>query len=79
MTPPVSDDDFRKPLIPAIDRSIALGDRIRILAIVEAGFSDFTLGAILQYARTGLKHWLRKLSITSTSPGRRAGTGTRAT
>lgn len=57
MGPPVTDKDYRETLIPAIDKAIAAGDRLRLLAVIEAGFSDFTLGAILQDARTGLKHW----------------------
>lgn len=57
MTPPVTDKDYTETLIPAIDAAIAKADRVRILAIIEAGFSDFTLGAMLQDARTGFKHW----------------------
>ena len=57
MTPPVTDSDYTDTLIPAIDAAIASGDNLRLLAIVEAGFSEFTLGAILQDARTGIKHW----------------------
>lgn len=57
MTPPVSDSDYTDTLIPAIDAAIAGGDRVRLLAVMEAGFSDFTLGAILRDARTGIKHW----------------------
>jgi len=57
MSSPVSDRDYTETLIPAIDAAIAQGDRVRLLAVIEAGFSDFTLGAMLQDARTGLKHW----------------------
>ncbi|WP_397542795.1 STAS/SEC14 domain-containing protein [Roseovarius salis] len=57
MTPPVTDSDYTETLLPAIDAAIASGVRVRILAIVEAGFADFTLGAMLQDARAGLKHW----------------------
>jgi len=57
MSPPVTDSDYRQTLIPAIDAAIAAGDRLRLLVVVEAGLSDFTLGAILEDARTGLKHW----------------------
>lgn len=57
MTAPVTDRDYTEALVPAIDAAIAQGDRVRLLAVVEAGFSDFTLGAMLQDARTGLKHW----------------------
>jgi hypothetical protein len=57
MTAPVSDSDYEERLMPAIDKAIVGGDYLRMLAIVEAGFSDFTLGAIMQDARLGLKHW----------------------
>ncbi len=57
MTAPVSDSDYKERLMPAIDKAIAGGDCLRMLAIVEAGFSDFTLGAMMQDARMGLKHW----------------------
>mgnify|MGYP002628421516 CR=1 FL=1 len=57
MTAPVSDSDYKEVLMPAIDTAIAGGDRLRLLAIIEAGVSDFTLGAMLQDARVGLKHW----------------------
>ncbi|WP_181164504.1 STAS/SEC14 domain-containing protein [Amaricoccus solimangrovi] len=57
MKAPVTDGDYRETLIPAIDAAIAAGDRLRLLAVIEAGLSDFTLGAVLQDARTGIKHW----------------------
>ena len=57
MTAPVTDADYRDTLIPALDAAIAAGQRLRLLAIIEARPTDFTLGAILQDARTGLKHW----------------------
>lgn len=57
MKPPVTDSDYTETLMPAIDAAIARGDRVRVLAIVEAGITDFTLGAMLQDARSGLKHW----------------------
>ncbi|GAB4303020.1 MAG: hypothetical protein Kow0058_17190 [Roseovarius sp.] len=57
MTPPVTDKDYTDTLIPALDAATAGGQRLRLLAVVEAGFSDFTLGAMLQDARTGLRHW----------------------
>ncbi len=57
ITAPVSDSDYKDRLLPAIDKAIAGGDHLRMLAIVEAGFSDFTLGAMMQDARMGLKHW----------------------
>ncbi|MBE9636340.1 STAS/SEC14 domain-containing protein [Salipiger mangrovisoli] len=57
MTPPVTDADYRDTLMPALDAALTKGDRLRLLAIVEARPSEFTLGAMIQDARTGLKHW----------------------
>ncbi|MEQ9260658.1 MAG: STAS/SEC14 domain-containing protein [Roseovarius sp.] len=57
MTAPVTDYDYTEILIPAIDAALVEHDSLRVLAVVEAGFADFTLGAMLQDARTGLKHW----------------------
>ncbi len=57
MTPPVTDADYRETLMPALDAALIKGDRLRLLAIVEARPSEFTLGAMVQDARTGLKHW----------------------
>lgn len=56
-TPPVTDKDYTETLVPAIDRAIEASDRVRVLAVVEAGCTDFTLGAMLEDARVGLKHW----------------------
>ena len=57
VTPPVTDRDYTETLLPAIDDAIIRGERVRLLAVIEAGFSDFTLGALLQDVRTGFKHW----------------------
>ncbi|WP_353476229.1 STAS/SEC14 domain-containing protein (plasmid) [Salipiger sp. H15] len=57
MTPPVTDTDYREHLMPALDTALTRGDRLRLLAIVEARPSEFTLGAMVQDARAGLKHW----------------------
>ena len=54
---PVTDKDYSEILIPAIDKAIEQAERVRLLVIVEAGLSDFTLGAMLEDARVGLKHW----------------------
>ncbi|MDW4496420.1 STAS/SEC14 domain-containing protein [Sulfitobacter sp. D35] len=57
MSGPVSDKDYTDTLVPAIDAAIAQNETVRLLAIIESGFSDFTLGAIIEDARTGMKHW----------------------
>ncbi|MEM7076257.1 MAG: STAS/SEC14 domain-containing protein [Pseudomonadota bacterium] len=57
MDPPVSAEDYKSVLVPAIDHAIADADRVRLLVIVSAGFSDFTLGAMFEDTHVGLKHW----------------------
>lgn len=54
---PVTDADYRDVLIPAMDEAIARADNVRLLAVLDAGVSDFTLGAMWDDARMGLKHW----------------------
>ncbi|NIZ14278.1 STAS/SEC14 domain-containing protein [Phaeobacter sp. HF9A] len=46
MTAPVTEADYRNILMPALDTAIAEGDRLRLLAILEAGVGDFTFGAL---------------------------------
>lgn len=57
MDAPVSAADYKDVLLPALDKAIAASDNMRLLIIVSAGFSDFTLGAMFEDARVGLKHW----------------------
>jgi len=57
MKAPVTGRDYTETLIPALDRAISQGARLRMLAVIEAEFSDFTLGAMLEDTRTGLRHW----------------------
>lgn len=57
MVSPVTEDDYKTTLVPAIDAALAKHDRVRLLAVIEAKISDFTLGAIFQDSRLGLKHW----------------------
>lgn len=56
-TAPVTDADYRDVLIPAIDEAIARSDNVRLLMVLDARISDFTLGALWDDARLGLKHW----------------------
>lgn len=57
MRPPITQQDYTETLVPALDDAIARSDRIRALVLLDAGVSDFTLGAMAADARTGLKHW----------------------
>lgn len=53
----ISDEDYKTVLVPAIDKAIEANERIRLLVILGSGLKDFTFGAMLQDARTGMKHW----------------------
>ena len=57
ITAPVTADDYKTTLIPALDAAIARSERVRMLAIFDAKVSDYTFGAMLEDARMGLKHW----------------------
>lgn len=54
---PVTEADYREVLIPALDAAIEASERVRVLIVLESGVSDFTLGAMIDDARLGLKHW----------------------
>jgi hypothetical protein len=53
----VSDSDYKSVLMPALEAAIEAHDRIRLLIRFESDFRDFTMGALLDDARMGLKHW----------------------
>lgn len=57
MTGPVTDSDYENVLMPAIDRAIAESEHVRLLLIAEVGLNDFTLGAMWDDARLGLRNW----------------------
>ena len=51
----VTEDDYEKVLIPALDRAIEEYERIRVLAILMD--AEFSVGAMLDDADVGLRHW----------------------
>lgn len=53
----VTEKDYTNVLVPELDAAIAEHDRIRVLVIFGADFEDFTMGAMLDDARFGLRHW----------------------
>ena len=57
MAPEITEAEYKDILLPAIDRAIEQADRVRLLLQLEAGFGDFTAGAMVQDARLGFKHW----------------------
>lgn len=57
MSGAITDEDYREVLVPAIDKAIEDSERVRVLVELESDISDFTLGAMMDDARMGLKHW----------------------
>ena len=53
----VSEEDYKKVLIPALDEAIEAHERIRALIRLESDLKEFTLGAMMQDGKLGLKHW----------------------
>lgn len=70
---PVTDADYKDVLIPALDEAIATSERVRMLVVLEAGGKDFTFGALMDDARTGLKHWrgFDRIAVVTGSAGMR--------
>ena len=66
----VTDADYSEVLIPALEAAIAAQERIRLLIRFDAKFRDFTLGALFDDARLGLKHWrgFDRVAVVTDSP-----------
>lgn len=66
----VTDDDYEKTLVPALEQAIEEHEKIRVLVVFGADFKDFTIGAILDDARMGLRHWsgFDRLAVVTEKP-----------
>jgi hypothetical protein len=53
----ISAGDYQKVFIPAIEEKLKNHDKIRLFYQLGADFSGYSLDAILQDAKVGLKHW----------------------
>ncbi|SFA99928.1 SpoIIAA-like [Poseidonocella pacifica] len=53
----VTERDYTEVLIPALEARIAEHKRVRLLVRFDSNVSDFTLGALFEDSRMGLKHW----------------------
>lgn len=53
----VTEADYRDVLIPALEKAIEAREHVRLLARIEPDFEGYTLGAMADDARIGLKHW----------------------
>ncbi|NNC88900.1 MAG: STAS/SEC14 domain-containing protein [Akkermansiaceae bacterium] len=66
----VTAEDYESVLMPALDAAVAEGGPIRLLYILEASLTDFTLGAMWDDARTGWSHLqdFERVALVSDSP-----------
>ncbi|HVT51542.1 MAG TPA: STAS/SEC14 domain-containing protein [Dongiaceae bacterium] len=63
----VTEDDYRKVLIPAVENALKLHDRIRVYYEIGPNFTGFDLGAMFADVRIGasrLFHWERIALVT---------------
>lgn len=57
MTAPITDKDYADVLIPAIDAALAEGEKLRMLVVMNADLTDFTMGALWDDAKLGIGNW----------------------
>lgn len=57
LTGKITGEDYDKVLTPAIERALEKSDRVRLLAQVGPGFEGYSLDAMWDDARLGLRHW----------------------
>lgn len=57
LSAPVTDKDYQDVLIPAIDAALAGADSLRMLVVMNANIGDFTMGALWDDARLGIRRW----------------------
>jgi hypothetical protein len=57
MTAPITDKDYSEVLMPALDEALAKVEAVRMLVVLEADMTDFTMGALWDDAKLGLSNW----------------------
>ncbi len=57
MTAPITDNDYSKVMIPALDAALVNGEKVRMLLVIDADLTDFTMGALWDDAKMGISNW----------------------
>ena len=67
----VTKEDFKKVLVPGVERLLDRIDKINFILILDTDVKDFSAGAWLQDAMLGLRHLLNwnRASIVTDSEG----------
>lgn len=66
----VTADDYKRLVVPVIDKQVEELGKINFLLELDTSLSEFTIGALLQDLGVGLKHFTKwhKMAIVSNSP-----------
>jgi hypothetical protein len=70
----VRGDDYEQVVIPAVERQLEQGDKIRLLYVLGSEFDGFTAGAMWDDAKVGMGHpfsWERIAAVTDDDAYRR--------
>lgn len=57
MSAPVTDKDYKEVLMPALDAALARAGSLRLMVVLNADISDFTMGAMWDDAKVGIGSW----------------------
>jgi hypothetical protein len=57
MKAPITDEDYSEVLMPALDAALAKGEKLRMLVVIDADMTDFTMGALWDDAKMGIGNW----------------------
>lgn len=55
----VTEDDYRKTLIPVVDETLKRHQNVRFFILLGATFKSFTAGAMWEDTKLGISHWSR--------------------
>jgi len=57
MSAPITDADYSDVLMPAFDMALAQNEKLRMFVVLDAGLTDFSLGALWDDTKLGVGHW----------------------
>lgn len=68
--------EYESALVPAVEAALAQHDRIRVLVILDAGFTGLDMGAAWADTKMGLSHWrgFDRVAVVTESSWIRVGT-----
>lgn len=72
----IAQAEYESALVPAVEAALAQHDRIRVLVILDAGFTGLDMGAAWADTKMGLSHWrgFDRVAVVTESGWIRVGT-----